>query len=132
MQLGMIGPGRMGANMARRLMRGGHEVVAFDLSRENVQRLASQGATGARSLDDLVSKLQQPRAVWVMVPAGGPTERTVMSLAERLDPGDTIVDGGNSYFKDDVRRARTLAEKGSSTWTWGRAAAYGGWSGATV
>ncbi len=112
MQLGMIGLGRMGANMARRLMRGGHEVVAFDLSPENVARLAGEGAVGAGSLDELPSKLRKPRAVWVMVPAGAPTEQTVMSLAERLDSGDTIVDGGNTYFKDDVRRARMLAEKG--------------------
>jgi len=112
MQLGMIGLGRMGANMARRLMRGGHEIVAFDLVAENVERMAAEGATSAGSLDDLVGKLTAPRTVWVMVPAGAPTDQTVMSLAERLDPGDTIVDGGNSYFKDDVRRANRLAETG--------------------
>jgi 6-phosphogluconate dehydrogenase len=112
MQLGMIGLGRMGANMARRLLRGGHQILAFDLNPDNVQRMAGEGATAAGSLDDLVGKLERPRAVWVMVPAGAPTEQTVTSLAERLDRGDTIVDGGNSYFKDDVRRAKLLAEKG--------------------
>lgn len=112
MQLGMIGLGRMGANMVRRLMRAGHECVAFDLSPENVKRLADEGATGAKSLDDFVSKLSVPRAAWLMVPAGGPTEQTVMALAERMAPGDIIVDGGNSYFKDDVRRAKVLKQSG--------------------
>jgi 6-phosphogluconate dehydrogenase len=93
MQLGMVGLGKMGANMTRRLMRGGHQLVVSDLP-------------------DLVSKLKAPRAVWIMVPAGGPTEQTVQALAKDLEAGDTIIDGGNSYFKDDVRRARGLQEKG--------------------
>src|SRR2546425_4998161 len=106
MQLGMIGLGRMGANMVRRLMRGGHECVVFDLSAENVKQLAGEGATGSDSLDDFIAKLSKPRAVWIMVPAGEPTEKTVNDLAARLDAGDIIIDGGNSYFKDDERRAR--------------------------
>jgi len=112
MQLGMIGLGRMGANMVRRLLRGGHSCVAFDLSADNVKRLASEGATGAASLDEFVRKLTRPRAAWVMVPAGNPTEQTVMALAQRMEAGDMIIDGGNSYFKDDVRRAKTLKERG--------------------
>ncbi|HEU4401439.1 MAG TPA: decarboxylating 6-phosphogluconate dehydrogenase [Candidatus Polarisedimenticolia bacterium] len=112
MRVGMVGLGRMGANMARRLMRGGHEVVAFDLDPGNVGRLAGDGATGTASMEDLLGRLPRPRVVWVMVPAGGPTEQTVSALAGRMEPGDVVVDGGNSYYKDDVRRARTLKEKG--------------------
>jgi 6-phosphogluconate dehydrogenase len=112
MQLGMIGLGRMGANMVRRLMRGGHECVVFDLSADNVKQLAGEGATGSDSLDDFIAKLSKPRAVWIMVPAGGATEKTVNDLAARLDSGDIIIDGGNSYFKDDARRARALQDKG--------------------
>ncbi len=112
MQLGMIGLGRMGANMVRRLMKGGHTCVVFDLSPENVRKLESEGAAGAATLDDFVAKLARPRAAWVMVPAGEPTERTVMALADRLQSGDTIIDGGNSYFKDDVRRSKALQKKG--------------------
>jgi len=112
MQLGMIGLGRMGANMVRRLLRGGHSCVVFDLSADNVHRLASEGATGATSLDEFARTLTRPRAAWVMVPAGNPTEQTVMALAQRMEAGDIIIDGGNSYFKDDVRRAKTLKERG--------------------
>jgi 6-phosphogluconate dehydrogenase len=112
MQLGMTGLGRMGANMVRRLMKGGHQCAVFDLNPENVKSLAAEGATGTSSLDDLVAKLTKPAAVWVMVPAGGPTEKTVMALAEKLKAGDTIIDGGNSYYKDDIRRAKMLQEKG--------------------
>ena len=112
MQLGMVGLGRMGANMVRRLMRGGHACVIFDVNPDNVKSLAREGAVGSESLDDFVGKLRKPRAAWVMVPAGGPTEQTVTDLADRMDPGDAIIDGGNSYFKDDVRRAATLREKG--------------------
>src|SRR5712692_5784487 len=112
MQLGMIGLGRMGANIVRRLMRDGHTCVVSDLNADNVKRLTSEGATGTTSLDDFVKKLSKPRAAWVMVPAGEPTEQTMMTLAEKMDPGDIIIDGGNSYFKDDVRRARALQEKG--------------------
>src|ERR1700757_1474293 len=112
MQLGMIGLGRMGGNMVRRLMAGGHECVVFDLSPDNVRALAGEGASGASSLDDFVQKLRKPRAAWVMVPAGGPTEQTVMTLAQRMVPGDVIIDGGNSYFKDDVRRSKMLRQQG--------------------
>jgi len=111
-QLGMIGLGRMGANMVRRLLRGGHSCVVFDLNPENVQRSAGEGATGTHSLDEFVRKLERPRIAWVMVPAGDPTERTVMAVAERMETGDIVVDGGNSHFKDDVRRAGLLRAKG--------------------
>ena len=126
MQLGMIGLGRMGANMVRRLMRGGHECVVWDVSADNVKALAGEGATGAESLDDLLAKLDQPRAVWIMVPAGQATEQTVNDLATRMNSGDIIIDGGNSYFKDDARRAGELREKkinymdvGTSGGVWG-------------
>jgi 6-phosphogluconate dehydrogenase len=112
MQIAMIGLGRMGGNMARRLTAGGHTVVAWDRSAEAVAALAAQGVGGASSLEDLIAKLQAPRAVWVMVPAGDATEQTVMALADRLQPGDTIIDGGNSFYKDDIRRARTLSSRG--------------------
>jgi len=112
MQLGMVGLGRMGANMTRRLVRGGHQVVVSDLSADAVKHLAGEGAVGSSSLEDLVSKLTPPRAAWVMVPAGGPTEQTVQKLAQAMQAGDTIIDGGNSYFKDDVRRANQSKEKG--------------------
>src|SRR5271165_1386291 len=112
MQLGMIGLGRMGGNMARRLMRAGHQCVVFDLSPDNVKALARDGAAGAESMEDFVKKLAKPRAAWVMVPAGEATESTVMKLASLMEPGDTIIDGGNSYYKDDVRRAAVLKAKG--------------------
>ena len=112
MQMGMVGLGRMGGNMVRRLIRGGHEVVVSDLSPESVNQLAKEGASPSSSLDELVSKLRKPRAVWVMVPAGDPTEKTVMALAGKMEAGDIIIDGGNSMFKDDVRRAKELKKKG--------------------
>ena len=112
MQLGMVGLGKMGANMTRRLIRGGHQVVVSDLSADAVKGLAGEGAVASSSLQDLISKLKAPRAVWIMVPAGAPTEQTVQNLAQYLQAGDTIIDGGNSYFKDDVRRAKSLREKG--------------------
>ncbi len=102
----------MGSNMARRLLRGGHECVVYDLSPDNVRALVKEGARGAGSLVELVQQLTGPRAVWVMVPAGRPTEETVTALAELLEAGDTIIDGGNTYFKDDVRRARSLVSRG--------------------
>jgi 6-phosphogluconate dehydrogenase len=112
MQLGMIGLGRMGGNMVERLIRGGHECVVFDLSPDNVRRYVEKKAVGSGTLGEFVQKLQRPRAAWVMVPAGGPTEATVAELASLMQSGDTIIDGGNSYFKDDVRRARELKTKG--------------------
>jgi len=112
MQLGMIGLGRMGGNMVRRLMRGGHQCVVFDLNADNVKALAGEGAVGAGSMEEFVQKLSKPRAAWVMVPAGAATESTVMTLAVLMEPGDTIIDGGNSYFKDDIRRAKILKDQG--------------------
>jgi 6-phosphogluconate dehydrogenase len=112
MQIGMIGLGRMGANMVRRLIRGGHHAVVYDRSAESVAKLVADGATAASTLDELVAQLHTPRTVWVMVPAGAPTEETVVALGERLGAGDVVIDGGNSYFKDDVRRARALRPKG--------------------
>ncbi len=112
MQMGMIGLGRMGANMVRRLMQGKHTCVVFDLNADNIKRLQGEGAAGTTSLDDFASKLDKPRVAWVMVPAGGPTEHTVSALAECLEAGDIIIDGGNTYFKDDVRRGKLLKEKG--------------------
>jgi 6-phosphogluconate dehydrogenase len=112
MELGMVGLGRMGANMARRLMRDGHRIVAFDVNPDAIAELEKDGAEGASSLEDLASKLAHPRSVWVMVPAGEITEKTVEDVAVVLEPGDAIVDGGNSYYRDDIRRAEALREKG--------------------
>jgi 6-phosphogluconate dehydrogenase len=112
MQLGMIGLGKMGSNMVRRLLRAGHQCVVSDLNPQNVKALAGEGATGSTSLDDFVTKLKPPRAAWIMVPAGDPTEQTVNALAQRFQPGDTTIDGGNSYYKDDVRRSQKLKERG--------------------
>ena len=111
MQLGLIGLGRMGGNMARRLLKG-HEIIAWDRGSKAVQAVAAAGAVGASSMDDLVARLSAPRAVWLMIPAGEPTEQAIATLATRLEPGDTIVDGGNTHYKDDVRRARELRERG--------------------
>ena len=110
MQLGMIGLGRMGSNMVRRLMRGGHNCVVYDRDPAGVARLAAEGATGAASLDDLIARLQPPRAVWLMVPAAV-VDSSLHDLAPKLQPGDTIIDGGNSYYIDDIRRASELASK---------------------
>ncbi len=112
MELGIVGLGRMGANMARRLMRDGHRCVAYDVNPEAVAGLAGEGAEGASSLEELAAKLGAPRAVWVMVPSGEITEQTIAGVAGVLEAGDTIVDGGNSYYRDDIRRAATLREKG--------------------
>src|ERR1700690_2008699 len=111
MQVGMIGLGRMGANMVRRLLRGGHQCVVFDVSPKAVAELAAEGATGASSLDDFAAKLVKPRVSWMMVPAAV-VEQTVNDLASRFQPGDIIVDGGNSYYIDDIRRAEALKAKG--------------------
>jgi len=111
MQFGMIGLGRMGANMARRLMRGGHTCVAFDVFPESVEKMATEGATGAKSLADFVARLQGPRVVWMMVPAAN-VDETIAALVPLLSPGDIVVDGGNSYYRDDVERAHKLAERG--------------------
>jgi 6-phosphogluconate dehydrogenase len=111
MQLGMIGLGRMGANMVRRLLRGGHQCVAYDVHPQAVQALAKEGAAGAASLDELAAKLTRPRAVWLMVPAAV-VDPTLRELAPRLAEGDIIIDGGNSYYVDDIRRARELKARG--------------------
>jgi 6-phosphogluconate dehydrogenase len=125
MQLGMIGLGRMGANMVRRLMKGGHDLVVYDVSPDAVKGLESQGATGASSIKELVEKMTAPRSIWIMVPAGI-TGRTVDDLAEVLEPGDAIIDGGNSYYRDDIDRAEALRAKklhyvdvGTSGGVWG-------------
>jgi 6-phosphogluconate dehydrogenase len=113
MQLGMIGLGRMGGNIVRRLMRAGHSCVVFDANPKAVAELVAEGAVAANSLEDLVRKLdQRPRAAWVMLPAGAVTEQTVQTLSALMQAGDILIDGGNSYYKDDVRRGKALAEKG--------------------
>lgn len=112
MQLGMVGLGRMGAGLVRRLMRAGHTCVVYDVSRAAVEALAREGAVGAVSPGDFVAKLSRPRAAWVMVPAGEITEKTVLDLAAHMEPGDALIDGGNSYYRDDIRRAAVLRERG--------------------
>ena len=112
MRIGFIGLGRMGANMVRRLVRDGHEVVAYNRTPERTTEIAGEGAIGSFSIAELVSKLEKPRAVWVMVPAGDATEAQIHELLGHLEPGDTIIDGGNTNFHDDVRRHKDLVEKG--------------------
>ncbi len=112
MELGMIGLGRMGSNMARRLLGGGHRMVIYDPVKEAVDGLVGQGAVGAASIKELAQRLTSPRAVWLMVPAGGPTESTISTLAAELSPGDIIIEGGNSNYKDSMRRAAALSDKG--------------------
>jgi 6-phosphogluconate dehydrogenase len=111
-QLGMVGLGRMGANLVRRLMRDGHECAVYDVNPDAVSTLAGEGANGAGSLAELAEKLAPPRAVWVMVPAGDITEKTVNDVAEVLESGDAIIDGGNSYYRDDIRRAAAVSDRG--------------------
>ena len=112
MQLGMIGLGRMGAGLVRRLMQDGHRCVGYDVSPDAVKALEADGAVGAGSMQEFAAKLEKPRTAWVMVPAGDITDKTIASLAEVLEPGDTIIDGGNSYYHDDLRHAAALKEKG--------------------
>ena len=111
MQLGMIGLGRMGANMVRRLIRGGHECVVYDVSPKSVEELAKEGAIGTSSLDDFVAKLKKPRAAWLMVPAAI-VDKSIIDLSPRLEKEDIVIDGGNSYYRDDIRRAKELKPKG--------------------
>jgi len=125
MQLGMLGLGRMGANIVRRLMRDGHECVVYNRTPEPVQELAAEGATGAADLDDFIAKLEAPRVVWIMVPAAA-VSQVVEDLAQRMQPGDIIIDGGNSYYQDDIARARELdarrlhyVDVGTSGGVWG-------------
>ena len=131
MKLGMVGLGKMGANMTARLLRGGHSVVVFDRSSEALQSVVAQGATGASSLEDLVGRLSSPKIVWIMVPSGDPTEQTVVALAGLLSEGDIVIDGGNSNYKDTMRRGGFLKEKGihyvdvgTSGGVWGLAEGY--------
>ena len=131
MEIGMIGLGRMGGNMVQRLLLGGHQVVTYDRSEEAVAASQSQGATGASSLKDLVARLAQPRAVWVMVPAGQPTEDTIDSLIPLLSSGDAVLDGGNANYKDSMRRAEKLEglgidflDVGTSGGIWGLVEGY--------
>jgi 6-phosphogluconate dehydrogenase len=126
MQLGIIGLGRMGGNIARRLMRQDHQPVVYDRSAQAVAALTQDGATGASGLADMVAKLDRPRAIWVMLPAGGPTEDTISELGKLLEADDVIIDGGNSFYKDDIRRAKSLAGRkiayvdvGTSGGVWG-------------
>ena len=112
MELGIVGLGRMGGNISQRLMRAGHKTVVYDRNEEVVHTLAGKGAQPSTGLADMVAKLTPPRAIWIMLPAGKITESTVSELADLLQSGDTIIDGGNTYYKDDMRRARTLKEKG--------------------
>jgi 6-phosphogluconate dehydrogenase len=114
MQIAMVGLGKMGANMTMRLLRGKHQVVAFDLNETAIQAAEAEGAEGARTLEDVVARLQAPRVIWVMVPAGDPTEQTINALAELLSPDDIIIDGGNSNYKDTIRRGTSLKEAGIS------------------
>ena len=111
-ELGMVGLGRMGSNIVRRLMREGHRCAAFDVDPDAVSSLRTEGATGAGSLAELAAALDPPRNVWVMVPAGTPTEDAVRGLGEVLEPGDAVIDGGNTYYRDDLRRAAALRDKG--------------------
>jgi 6-phosphogluconate dehydrogenase len=112
MDIAMVGLGKMGANMAQRLLEGGHRVVAFDLSEESIREMEAHGAEGARTLDEVVEKLAAPRVVWVMVPSGKPVESAIEGLGERLSAGDVVVDGGNSNYRDSMQRAEMLKEKG--------------------
>jgi len=112
MEIGMIGLGRMGSNMTRRLLDGDHRVVVYDPNKKAVEALVALGAKGSVSIPDLVGSLDTPRAIWLMVPSGEPTENTVHDLAAQLSPGDVVIDGGNSNYKDSMRRAAVLAEKG--------------------
>ncbi len=131
MQLGMIGLGRMGANMVRRLIAGGHRCVVYTRDPASVARLVAEGAEGSASIAELVAALEPPRAAWVMVPSGDATEQTVAALGERMERDDVIVDGGNTFFKDDIRRAAALAPRGihyvdagTSGGVWGRERGY--------
>ena len=112
MQLGMVGLGRMGAGIVRRLIRDGHRCVGYDLSPQAVAAVTADGAVGSDSLEDFAAKLDKPRTVWVMVPAGEITNRTIQAVAEVLEPGDVIIDGGNTHYHDDIRHAAALGARG--------------------
>ena len=112
MEIGMIGLGKMGANMVQRLLLGGHRVIAYDINEDAIQSAENAGASGARTLNELVQKLEAPRSVWVMVPSGQITEETIQAISDLLSPGDTIIDGGNSNYKDSIRRAEQIVARG--------------------
>ena len=131
MQIAIIGLGKMGGNMVKRLLQGGHEVVAYDRDAAVVESLAKEGAKGATSLADIISKMKSPRAVWVMVPSGGPTESTIRELSNLMSEGDIVIDGGNSNFRDSIRHSEELAKKklrfldaGTSGGIWGLTVGY--------
>ena len=131
MEVGMIGLGRMGANMTERLLQGGHRVVGYDRDPEAIQKIVEKGAAGAQSLEALVEQLTPPRAIWLMVPAGDPVDQTIQELIPKLQAGDVIIDGGNSYYKDTLRRAKQLeahglhlVDVGTSGGIWGRTEGY--------
>jgi 6-phosphogluconate dehydrogenase len=131
MELGMVGLGKMGAFMTERLVKGGHRVVGYDRDNAAVQKIVEKGAGGAASLDSMVSQLKTPRAIWLMVPAGDPVDQTIAALVPHLAEGDTILDGGNSYYRDDLRRAATLKQHklnfvdvGTSGGVWGLTEGY--------
>ena len=131
MQLGMVGLGKMGANMTRRLMNGGHELIVTDLNAAAISASVAEGASGAETLEVLITKLQLPRVIWVMVPSGNPTEVTMQQLADLLSPGDIVIDGGNSNYKDTMRRAEAFQNRGlhyvdvgTSGGVWGLAEGY--------
>lgn len=131
MDIAMLGLGKMGANMATRLLRGGHRVVAYDINESTIQAAEQAGAEGARTLSEVAEKLKPPRSIWVMVPSGQITENTIRALSDELSPGDTVIDGGNSNYKDSIRRAKELKEKGqhfidvgTSGGVWGLAEGY--------
>ena len=132
MQIGVIGLGRMGGNISLRLMKAGHSCVVYDRSDDAVKGIADKGASGAHDLADMVKQLATPRAVWVMLPAGHITEETVTQLGGMLASGDVIIDGGNSFYKDDIRRAAELAKKGIAYVDVGTSAACGGCSAGTA
>ncbi len=126
MQIGIVGLGRMGTGIARRLMRSGHACVVYDRALNSISELAREGAVAADSIEDLISKLQPPRVVWIMLPAGAATEGAIAASSAALSPGDTIIDGGNTFYKDDIRRAKALKEQridyvdiGTSGGVWG-------------
>ncbi len=132
MQIGVVGLGRMGGAIVKRLLRGGHTCVVFDRDPRAVADVTDEGATAAKDLDDLAAKLQPPRLAWVMLPAGQITDDTVMALGERFAAGDAVIDGGNSFYRDDIRRAKALQDKGVGYLDVGTSGGVWGWSAATA